>query len=148
MASTPRFRGVFAAMVTPFTDDGRPSPRPRLRAYCDFLIDRGVSGLFAFGTTGEWPLLAESERTSGARIIVQQARGRVPVIAHVGAHDTAQVIRLAVGAREAGVDAVSLVSPPFFPLDDAGAVRSFHGRGPGRRRPARVPVQHSGVRRQ
>ena len=118
MASAPSFRGVFAAMVTPFTDDGRSVSETRLRAYCDFLIDRGVSGLFAFGTTGEWPLLAESERASGARVIVQQARGRVPVIAHVGAHDTAQVIRLAEAAREAGVDAVSLVAPPFFPLDD------------------------------
>ena len=118
MTSALRFRGVFAAMVTPFTDDGRSLSEARLRAYCDFLIDKGMSGLFAFGTTGEWPLLAESERTSGARIIVQQVHGRVPVIAHVGAHDTAQVIRLAVGAREAGVDAVSLVAPPFFPLDD------------------------------
>lgn len=118
MDPAPRFRGVFAAMVTPFADDGRSISEPRLRAYCDFLIERGVSGLFAFGTTGEWPLLAESERTAGARIVVEQARGRVPVIAHVGAHDTAQAIRLALAAREAGVDAVSLLSPPFFPLDD------------------------------
>jgi dihydrodipicolinate synthase/N-acetylneuraminate lyase len=118
MVSAAPFRGVFAAMVTPFTDDGRALSEARLRAYCEFLIGNGVSGLFAFGTTGEWPLLAESERASGASVIVQQARGRVPVIAHVGAHETGQVIRLAVGAREAGVDAVSLVSPPFFALDD------------------------------
>ncbi|MCX7031458.1 MAG: dihydrodipicolinate synthase family protein [Spirochaetes bacterium] len=118
MGSAAPFRGVFAAMVTPFTDDGRALSETRLRAYCDFLIDKGVSGLFAFGTTGEWPLLAESERASGSRIIVQQVRKRVPVIAHVGAHETGQVIRLAVEAREAGVDAVSLVSPPFFSLDD------------------------------
>jgi 4-hydroxy-tetrahydrodipicolinate synthase len=116
-ASTP-FRGVFPALVTPFTDDGTAISEERLRGYCDFLIESGVSGLFALGTTGEWPLLTEAERAAGARIVAEQARGRVPVIAHVGAHATGQAARLAAGAREAGVDAVSLVSPPFFPLDD------------------------------
>jgi 4-hydroxy-tetrahydrodipicolinate synthase len=125
MGSVTAFAGVFAAMITPFTDDGRALSEPRLRDYCDFLIDQGVNGLFAFGTTGEWPLLAESERASGARIVVQQARGRVPVIAHVGAHQTEQVIRLAREAGTAGVDAVSIVSPPFFPLDDDALVDHF-----------------------
>lgn len=118
MGSSALFRGVFPALVTPFTDDGTAISEARLRAYSDFLIDRGVDGLFALGTTGEWPLLSEAERAAGARIVAEQARGRVPVIAHVGAHATGQAARLAAGAREAGVDAVSLVSPPFFPLDD------------------------------
>ena len=67
---TARFRGPFAALVTPFTDDGEAVSEARLRAYCDFLIGRGIGGLFAFGTTGEWPLLAEAERTAGARVLV------------------------------------------------------------------------------
>jgi dihydrodipicolinate synthase/N-acetylneuraminate lyase len=118
MKPQPLFRGVFPAMVTPFTDDGAELSEERLRSYCDFLVDRGVGGLFAFGTTGEWPLLSESERVAGTRIIVEQVRGRVPVIVHVGAHRTEQAVRLAVEARAAGASAVSLVSPPFFPLDD------------------------------
>ena len=122
---TARFCGPFAAMVTPFTDDGQAVSEARLRAYCDFLIDRGIGGLFAFGTTGEWPLLAEAERTAGARVLVQQARGRVPVIVHAGAHGTEQAVRLAVGAREAGADAVSLISPPFFPLDEEALLQHF-----------------------
>lgn len=105
-------------MVTPFTDDGTGISEARLRAYSDFLIERGVEGLFILGTTGEWPLLSETERTSAAGIVAEQARGRVSVIAHVGAHGTGQAIRLATAAREVGVNAVSLVSPPFFPLDD------------------------------
>jgi 4-hydroxy-tetrahydrodipicolinate synthase len=112
-------------MVTPFTDDGTAVSEARLRAYCDFLIDRGISGLFAFGTTGEWTLLTEAERADGARILAQQARRRVPVIVHAGAHATEQAVRLAVGAREAGADAVSLISPPFFPLDDAALFDHF-----------------------
>jgi len=125
MGSAPPVRGVIAAMVTPFTDAGLALSETRLRAYCDFLIDQGVNGLFAFGTTGEWPLLAESERISGSAIIVQQVRKRVPVIAHVGAHRTEQAIRLAAEAGAAGVDAVSIISPPFFPLDDDALVDHF-----------------------
>ena len=90
------------------------------------LPDRpGISGLFAFGTTGEWPLLTEAEHTAGARVLAQQARGRVPVIVHAGAHGTEQAVRLALGAREAGADAVSLISPPFFPLDEEALLRHF-----------------------
>jgi 4-hydroxy-tetrahydrodipicolinate synthase len=125
MAHNARFTGLFAAMVTPFTDDASAVSEPRLRAYCDFLIKSGVDGLFAFGTTGEWPLCTEAERAFGARIIVEQARGRVPVIIHAGAHDTEQAIRLATGAREVGADAVSLITPPFFPLDDAALFDHF-----------------------
>ncbi len=66
-----RFRGIFAAMVTPFSDDGGQLSEPRLAAYCDFLIARGVGGLFVFGSTGEWTLLAEEERATGARALVR-----------------------------------------------------------------------------
>jgi len=112
-------------MVTPFTDDGAAVSEARLRAYCDFLIDRGAGGLFAFGTTGEWTLLSEAERIVGARVLAQQARRRVPVIVHAGAHATGQAVHLAMAAREAGADAVSLISPPFFPLDDAALFDHF-----------------------
>jgi 4-hydroxy-tetrahydrodipicolinate synthase len=119
------FSGAFAAMVTPFTDDGTAVSEPRLRAYCDFLIGRGIHGLFAFGTTGEWPLLSEAERGFGARVLVEQARGRVPVMIHAGAHSTEQACRLAVQGREAGASAVSVVSPPYFPLDDQALLDHF-----------------------
>jgi 4-hydroxy-tetrahydrodipicolinate synthase len=123
--TTASFSGVFAAMLTPFTDDGAALSEPRLRAYCDFLLERGVHGLFAFGTTGEWPLLSEAERTTGARVLVEQARGRVPVIIHAGAYSTEQARRLAVQAREAGASAVSVVSPPYYPLDDQALFEHF-----------------------
>jgi dihydrodipicolinate synthase/N-acetylneuraminate lyase len=118
------FHGPYAAMVTPF-DEGAELSEPRLTAYCEFLIAQGIGGLFAFGTTGEWPLLAEEERAGGARALVKQAAGRVPVIVHAGAHGTAQAIRLARAAREAGAAAASLISPPFYPLDPAALLAHF-----------------------
>jgi len=119
------FTGPIAAMVTPFTDSGEAIPEERLAPYCEFLIARGVAGLFAFGTTGEWPLLSEEERGAGARALVRQARGRVPVIVHAGAHGTAQAVRLARAAREAGAAAVSVISPPFYRLDDEALAAHF-----------------------
>ncbi|OHD21076.1 MAG: hypothetical protein A2064_06235 [Spirochaetes bacterium GWB1_66_5] len=118
------FHGPYAAMVTPFAE-GAELSEPRLAAYCEFLIAQGIGGLFAFGTTGEWPLLAEEERAGGARALVKQAAGRVPVIVHAGAHGTAQAIRLARAAREAGAAAASLISPPFYPLDPEALQEHF-----------------------
>jgi len=112
-------------MVTPFSDDGGQVSKPRLAAYCEFLIVRGIGGLFAFGTTGEWPLLSEEERAAGARALVRQAAGRVPVIVHAGAHGTAQAIRLARAAREAGATAASLISPPYYPLEEEALLEHF-----------------------
>lgn len=125
MTVDPRFTGVFAAMVTPFTDDGAALSADRLRAYCDFLVGLGVNGLFAFGTTGEWPLLAEEERTRGAEVLAGHAAGRLPVIVHAGAHSTGQAVRLAAAARAAGADAVSVLSPPFYHLDEAALADHF-----------------------
>jgi dihydrodipicolinate synthase/N-acetylneuraminate lyase len=112
-------------MVTPYTDDGACISEERLKAYCEFLIARGVGGLFAFGTTGEWPLLSEKERIGGSRALVRQASGRLPVIVHAGAHATAQAVRLARAAREAGAAAASLISPPFYPLDEESLLAHF-----------------------
>jgi dihydrodipicolinate synthase/N-acetylneuraminate lyase len=125
MSPSAAFSGTYAAMLTPFSDDGTVLSEPRLRAYCDFLIERGVHGLFAFGTTGEWPLLSEAERATGARVLVEQARGRVPVIIHAGSYGTEQACRLAVQAREAGASAASIVSPPYYALDDQALFEHF-----------------------
>ncbi len=101
MTDLHRFAGVFAAMVTPFADDGASLSEERLRSYCDFLIARGVSGLFAFGTTGRVAPARRAgagPRGTGAR--PAGAAGRVPVIVHAGAHATDLAARLA--ARGAG----------------------------------------------
>ena len=123
MSST-RFSGPYAAMITPFTEDGALS-KERLERYCAFLIEKGVSGLFAFGTTGEWPLLSEQERREGTEALLRCVRGKVPVIIHAGANDTEQAIRLSLHAREAGASAVSLISPPFYPLDEQALFDHF-----------------------
>jgi len=119
------FQGVFPAMITPFTDDGREIAPQRLKRYCEFLIGRGAGGLFPFGTTGEWPFLSLEERKKGLEIVLAASGGRVPVLAHAGGHTTDQTVELAAHAREAGAAGISVISPPFYPLDEQGLYEYF-----------------------
>jgi len=99
-------------MVTPF-DENEALDEGRLRALVDFLIERKVEGLYITGSTGESFLMSPEERKRVVEITVQQTRGRVPVIAHIGAIGTHSTIDLARHAEGAGVDAISSV-PPFY----------------------------------
>ncbi|MDI3298417.1 MAG: dihydrodipicolinate synthase family protein [Bacillota bacterium] len=108
---------LLPAMLTPFDEAGRPDAR-RLRAYVDFLVERGADGLFALGTNGLFPLLETAEREALARAVVEAAAGRVPVVVHAGALTTAEAVRLACSAREAGASAVAAVTPYYYPCDE------------------------------
>jgi dihydrodipicolinate synthase/N-acetylneuraminate lyase len=119
----PVFAGVYAAMLTPFADGG--VPRDHLQRYAEFLIRAGVHGLFAFGTTGEWPYLSEEERMRGAEAVVAGARGRVRVVIHTGANSTEAAARLSAHARSAGADAVGIISPSYYPLDEQALFDHF-----------------------
>ncbi len=120
-----RFEGVYAAMVTPFSDDGKAVSTERMNGYIDFLVDRGVNGIFALGTTGEWPLLTTEERIATTRDLVAMVNHRVPLIVHCGANGTETAIELCRCARTDGVDAVSIVSPSYYELDPNSIVEHF-----------------------
>lgn len=120
-----KLEGVFAAMVTPFSDDGSRISIERLKNYVEFLISRGISGLFALGTTGEWPLLSIEERRLATETLAHAINGRVPLIVHCGANSTDVASGLARHARGLGVAAVSIIAPGFYPLDDDALVDHF-----------------------
>jgi 4-hydroxy-tetrahydrodipicolinate synthase len=110
-------RGVIVPMLTPFTADGE-TDEANTALLIDFLIARGIAGLFPLGTTGEGPLLSESERVQVAEWVIHYAAGRVPVIIHTGAITTAETIALTRHAHEAGADAAAIVPPYFYKLSD------------------------------
>jgi dihydrodipicolinate synthase/N-acetylneuraminate lyase len=133
------FRGVYSALVTPFGDDGEVSVQ-RMEAYCRFLVRRGVDGLFPFGTTGEWPHLSAEERRRGAEAVVRAVRAadaaargagsedggrQVAVVIHTGANDTASAVALSGHARSIGADAVGVISPAYYRLDDQALFDHF-----------------------
>ena len=104
--------GVLPAMVTPF-DENEKLDEKRLRAVVNFLIERRVEGLYITGSTGESFLMSPEERKRVVEVTMEENRGRVPVIAHIGAISTFHSIDLAQHAEQAGVDAISSV-PPFY----------------------------------
>jgi 4-hydroxy-tetrahydrodipicolinate synthase len=105
--------GIIPAMVTPF-DDKEELNEEALRRLVNHLIDGGVHGLFPTGSQGEFYALTPQEKVRVWEIVVDEAEGRVPVYAGTGAATTREVIALNRMAEEAGVDAVSVLTPFFI----------------------------------
>jgi 4-hydroxy-tetrahydrodipicolinate synthase len=107
------FRGVFPALITPFTEDGSAIDAAALAAIVDRLIGAGVAGLVPGGSTGEFTTLTHEERLQLIEATCEAAAGRVPVLAGTGALSTRETVELSVRAEAAGVAAVMIV-PPFY----------------------------------
>src|SRR3974390_1698629 len=111
MATKTRFRGSFTALVTPFKNGS--VDEKAFRDLVDWQIAEGTNGLVPVGTTGESPTLSHKEHNEVVEWCVEQARGRVPVIAGAGSNSTAEAIDLARHAEGAGADAVLVVTPYY-----------------------------------
>jgi dihydrodipicolinate synthase/N-acetylneuraminate lyase len=116
-------RGALAAAVTPL--DGHEVDERAFGPYVDFLAASGIDGLLALGTTGEGLLFDASERRRVVELFLQAAAGRLQVAAHCGAQTTADTVALAAHAAEAGVDAVAVIGPPYFQLDERALLEHF-----------------------
>lgn len=124
MLSAP-LRGLVAATFTPLHADGSLQPE-LIPGMVNFLIDRGVSGLYVLGSTGEGPSLTVAERCLLAEHFLAAAKGRVPVIVQVGCESLWQARELAGHAQQAGAAGISAVSPVYFkPESAAGLVASM-----------------------
>lgn len=107
--------GIIAAMITPFTNEQEVNEHG-IRKLVNQLIDRGVHGLFCLGTNGEFFSLTFDEKVEIARIIVDEAKGRVPIYVGAGCISTAETIRLTKRLEQLNVDAVSVITPYFLPF--------------------------------
>ena len=112
MSALSKIKGVLPALVTPF-DENENFDEGRMRAIVDFLIGRGVEGLYVTGSTGEAFMMSPDERKRALEVVTDEVKGRVPVIAHIGAISTNLSIDLAKHAEKVGADALSSV-PPFY----------------------------------
>jgi 4-hydroxy-tetrahydrodipicolinate synthase len=108
-----RFRGTFTALVTPFSAADGSIDFPAYERLLESQIAGKIDGLVPCGTTGESPTLSEDEKFALVQRTVQVARGRVPVLAGIGANDTKKTLAQARSAVEAGADAVMLVMPAY-----------------------------------
>jgi dihydrodipicolinate synthase/N-acetylneuraminate lyase len=112
-------RGALAAALTPLRDAGEALDEGAIAPYVDFLVAGGVDGLLALGTTGEGFLLPVEQRLRAAQLYVEAGGGRLQVAVHCGAQSTWDTVELAAHAADLGADAVAVMAPPYFPLDDA-----------------------------
>ena len=111
------------AIVTPFR--GGRVDEPALRGLIEEQIAAGIDGLVPVGTTGEAPTLEPDEAAQVIRLTVEAARKRVPVIAGVGSNSTAHTVENARRAREAGADALLVVTPYYNKPTQEGLYRHF-----------------------
>lgn len=123
-STTFKAKGLIVPTVTPYDQLGEVD-YGAVRALVDFLIEKGVKGLYPGGTTGEGPLLSHEERCKIVEVMIDQARGRVPVIVQVGALTTDGTIALARHAQDAGADAVAAVTPWYYVLNDAAMLEYY-----------------------
>jgi 4-hydroxy-tetrahydrodipicolinate synthase len=115
--------GAFSAIVTPFRDG--EVDESALRELTEWQIQSGVDGLVPCGSTGESATLTHDEHKRVIRTVIEQARGRVPVVAGTGSNSTAEAIRLTAFAREAGADAALLISPYYNKPTQEGIFKHY-----------------------
>jgi dihydrodipicolinate synthase/N-acetylneuraminate lyase len=116
-------RGALAAAVTPLRDGAFDAVA--VAPYVDFLAGHGLDGALVLGTTGEGVLFSPDERREIATAFVEVARGRLQVAVHCGAQTTRDTALLAEHAAAAGADAVAVIAPPYFALDEAELLAHF-----------------------
>lgn len=118
-------KGVLAAAVTPLRDNGEAIDEEPFAAYADFLVDGGLDGILALGTTGEGILLSVEERIRVAGLYIAALEGRLQVAVHCGEQTTTDTAHLAATAAEQGADAVAVIGPPYYAYDGEALTAHF-----------------------
>jgi 4-hydroxy-tetrahydrodipicolinate synthase len=111
--------GLLVALVTPFTADGESVDDGALRRLVEHTVVSGAHGLVSGGSTGEFAAQTGAERRHVLETVLDQAAGRVPVLAHTGAMTTHEAIALSRHAEESGAAALMVVAPYYEPLSVA-----------------------------
>jgi N-acetylneuraminate lyase len=107
-----KFTGIWPALVTPLTNEGKIHVEATEKLVAD-LLATGIGGLYVCGGTGEGVLLSPAQRREMAELVIRLVAGRVPVMIHVGDITTETSVELAQHASLVGADAVSAI-PPFY----------------------------------
>jgi dihydrodipicolinate synthase/N-acetylneuraminate lyase len=116
-------RGALAAAVTPLRDGVFDAAA--VGPYVEFLAGHGLDGVLVLGTTGEGVLFSPDERREIAAAFVEAARGKLQVAIHCGAQTTRETADLAEHAAAVGADAVAVIGPPYFALDEDELLAHF-----------------------
>ena len=119
-----KMNGIISAMLTPLNPDETINDA-ELRNQVNRQIKAGVCAVFCLGTNGEFYAFSQDEKKHIIDIVVEEADGRVPILAGTGCVTTQETIELTRYAKEAGVDAVSVISPYFAGISQEGLYQHF-----------------------
>ncbi len=106
------YKGIICAMITPLDENQNINPQATCKLI-DYLIDKGVYGLFILGTNGECHVLTDDEKVEFAKIVIDHTNNRVPVFVGTGGNSTREVINLSKRMEEIGASALSIITPYF-----------------------------------
>ncbi len=123
--ATLALRGVFTALVTPFTESGSID-ESAFHRLLERQIALGVHGVVPVGTTGETPALDDAEWERVIEWTVKGAKGRVPIVVGTGTNNTAQSIARTRRAQQLGADAALVVTPYYNKPNPEGLTAHFH----------------------
>ena len=110
-----KYQGIFPAFYACYDEKGAISPE-RVREFTEHLINKGVTGLYVGGSSGECIYHSVAERKLVLEHVMAVAKGRIVIIAHVACNNTADSMELAAHAESLGVDAVAAIPPIYFKL--------------------------------
>ena len=116
--------GAWPAFITPFTNEGRII-ESGVKELVQFHVSKGLDAFYIGGSTGEGLIMTPEDRMALAEMVVGFVAGRVPVVVHVGAADTATAVRLAGHAKKCGADGISSV-PPFYYRMNKEYIKEFY----------------------
>lgn len=128
MDASKKLTGIFTPNLVPMDSAGNINEH-ELRRYVDWLIERGVHGLYPNGSTGEFTRFTVEERRRIVEIIADQNRGRVPILAGAAEANVKETIRACEYYYELGVRAVAIVAPFYYKLSPASVYAYFHEIG-------------------
>ena len=117
MRDLEKYKGIIPAFYACYEEDGSVSPE-RTRKFTRYLIGKGVKGLYVCGSSGECIYQSKEERKIILENVMQEAKGKIIVIAHVGCNNTADSMELAAHAQSVGADAIASIPPIYFHLPD------------------------------
>lgn len=112
-----KYEGVFPALYACYGEDGKVS-QERVKEFTKYLIEKGIHGLYVGGSSGECIYQSKEDRKKTLEAVMEVAKGKIVIIAHVACNNTEDSQELAAHAESLGVDAVASIPPIYFRLPE------------------------------
>lgn len=125
MKDLTKYHGVIPAFYACYEDDGSVSPK-RTKLFAEYLLNKGVKGLYVGGSSGECIYQSKEERKIILESVMEAVKGKLTVIAHVACNNTADSMELAAHAQSLGVDAIASIPPIYFRLPEEAIARYWN----------------------